>query len=36
MPGIGVVIGGTVLWLAATWAHIPLVGYTAGIWQWIG
>lgn len=27
--------GGVVLWLAATWAHIPLAGWAAGIWRWI-
>ena len=27
--------GGLVLWLAATWAHIPLAGWAAGIWRWI-
>lgn len=28
--------GGFVTWLAATWAHIPLAGWPAGIWRWIG
>jgi uncharacterized membrane protein len=28
--------GGLVLWLVATWAHIPLSGWHAGIWRWIG
>lgn len=28
--------GGLVVWLAATWAHIPLAGWTAGIWRWVG
>lgn len=28
-------IGGTLLWLAATWAHIPLAGWAAGIWRWV-
>jgi uncharacterized membrane protein len=28
--------GGLVIWLAATWAHIPLSGWAAGIWRWIG
>ena len=28
--------GGVVLWLAATWAHIPLTGWPAGIWRWVG
>jgi hypothetical protein len=27
--------GGVALWLAATWAHIPLVGWPAGIWRWL-
>jgi uncharacterized membrane protein len=27
--------GGLVLWLAATWSHIPLAGWAAGIWRWI-
>ena len=27
--------GGAVVWLAATWAHIPLAGWPAGIWRWI-
>lgn len=27
--------GGTVFWLAATWAHIPLTGWHAGIWRWL-
>lgn len=29
-------LGGTVVWLAATWAHIPLAGWPAGIWRWLG
>lgn len=28
--------GGLVIWLAATWAHIPLAGWPAGIWRWVG
>lgn len=28
--------GGVVIWLAATWAHIPLAGWAAGIWRWVG
>lgn len=32
MHGLG---GGFVLWLAATWAHIPLAGWPAGIWRWL-
>ena len=30
------IIGGVVIWLAATWAHGPLAGMPAGIWRWIG
>jgi len=29
-------IGGLVLWLGATWAHIPGNGMAAGIWRWVG
>ncbi len=28
--------GGLVVWLLATWAHIPLAGRAAGIWRWLG
>ncbi len=27
--------GGLVIWLAATWAHIPAAHIAAGIWRWI-
>jgi uncharacterized membrane protein len=27
--------GGLVVWLAATWAHMPLAGWAAGVWRWI-
>ena len=27
--------GGLVLWLAATWAHMPLAGWAAGVWRWV-
>ena len=27
--------GGVVFWLAATWAHIPIAGWPAGIWRWL-
>lgn len=27
--------GGLVLWLAATWVHIPGNGMVAGIWRWL-
>ncbi|URW75824.1 NnrU family protein [Sphingomonas donggukensis] len=29
------IAGGVVVWLAATWAHIPLAAWAAGIWRWI-
>lgn len=29
------VAGGLVVWLGATWAHIPLAGWAAGVWRWI-
>lgn len=29
------IAGGLVIWLAATWAHIPLGGWEAGIWRWV-
>ncbi len=36
VPGVGVLIGGTLLWLAATWAHVPLgARMAAGIWRWM-
>jgi uncharacterized membrane protein len=27
--------GGLVVWLAATWAHLPIAGWAAGVWRWI-
>lgn len=27
--------GGVLVWLAATWAHIPISGWPAGIWRWL-
>jgi uncharacterized membrane protein len=29
------IAGGVAIWLAATWAHIPLAGMAAGIWHWV-
>lgn len=29
-------LGGLVLWLVATWAHIPGNGMAAGLWRWVG
>ena len=34
--GMHALAGGLVVWLAATWAHIPLAGWPAGIWRWLG
>jgi len=28
-------LGGLVIWLTATWAHLPLSGWHAGIWRWL-
>ncbi len=33
--GLHATLGGIVVWLAATWAHIPLAGWPAGIWRWV-
>jgi uncharacterized membrane protein len=33
--GMHALAGGVVVWLAATWAHIPATGWAAGIWRWI-
>lgn len=33
--GMHALAGGFVVWLAATWAHMPLAGWPAGIWRWI-
>lgn len=33
--GVHALAGGVVLWLAATWAHIPIAGWPAGIWRWL-
>lgn len=27
--------GGVVIWLAATWVHLPISGWAAGVWRWI-
>ena len=27
--------GGLVVWLAASWAHLPLAGWAAGVWRWV-
>ncbi|MFM0556718.1 NnrU family protein [Paraburkholderia sediminicola] len=33
--GMHALLGGLVVWLAATWAHRPLTGWAAGIWRWL-
>lgn len=33
--GLHTLAGGLVVWLVATWAHMPLAGWAAGIWRWI-
>lgn len=33
--GMHALMGGLVVWLAATWAHGPLTGFAAGIWRWL-
>ena len=33
--GMHALAGGLVVWLVATWAHIPLTGWAAGIWRWL-
>ena len=37
LPKAGLVpwLGGTVLWLGATWLHGWLIGIPAGLWRWI-
>ena len=34
--GMHALAGGLDVWLAATWAHMPLAGWPAGIWRWLG
>jgi uncharacterized membrane protein len=33
--GMHALAGGLVVWLVATWAHIPIAGWPAGIWRWL-
>ncbi|MES2096101.1 MAG: NnrU family protein [Pseudomonadota bacterium] len=33
--GVVPILGGIILWLGATWAHLPLARMPAGIWRWI-
>jgi uncharacterized membrane protein len=32
--GMHALVGGLMLWLAATWLHMPLAGWKAGVWRW--
>ena len=34
--GLHATLGGFVLWLAGSWAHVPVAGWAAGIWRWVG
>ena len=34
-PGTVAFVGGTILFLAATWLHEPIASVPAGIWRWI-
>jgi len=34
-PGTVALVGGTALWLVASWAHLPFAGWDAGVWRWI-
>jgi uncharacterized membrane protein len=33
--GLHSLLGGLVVWLAATWAHLPIAGVAAGVWRWL-
>ncbi|AXL50941.1 MFS transporter [Paraburkholderia caffeinilytica] len=33
--GLHALLGGIVVWLVATWAHMPLTGWAAGVWRWL-
>jgi uncharacterized membrane protein len=33
--GLVAILGGLAFWLAATWAHLPLSGWPAGVWRWL-
>lgn len=37
LGGFGVIatVGGLVVWVVGSWAHIPLGGWHAGIWRWL-
>ncbi|SOE94769.1 Uncharacterized membrane protein [Burkholderia sp. D7] len=29
------ILGGLLVWLVSTWAHLPLAGWAAGVWRWL-
>jgi uncharacterized membrane protein len=33
--GMVPIFGGIALWLGASWAHLPLAGFAAGVWRWL-
>lgn len=33
--GLHALAGGLLVWLVASWAHIPMAGEPAGIWRWL-
>jgi uncharacterized membrane protein len=33
--GAHAIAGGIVVWMLATWAHIPIGGWAAGVWRWL-
>jgi uncharacterized membrane protein len=33
--GLVAILGGLAFWLAATWMHIPVSGWRAGLWRWL-
>lgn len=34
-PGTVALVGGTALWVVASWAHLPIAGWDAGVWRWL-
>lgn len=33
--GMHALAGGVVVWLLASWLHVPLTGWAAGVWRWV-
>jgi uncharacterized membrane protein len=33
--GAFAIVGGLIIWIVGSWAHIPLSGWPAGIWRWL-